>query len=206
MATGNSEVSKNFIKNIRSYNNALAFASFGASLQKLAGKGPSVLCICGQIYHNAFSLHPNDSQQRKYGQLYILDNEEANKSRAENNNKCTIQILNKLDNIIRQINPYAHAYKMMYEVEREEIIRCQKQGVPTKNVKMIIKRKNEDHRYNLASSNEVAVVFVGEDGEPPIERDFCIYSKSAGPTHIPTISKHLDPMTYTLMYPAGGFG
>jgi hypothetical protein len=50
------------------------------------------------------------------------------------------------------------------------------------------------------------VVFVGEDGEPPIERDFCIFSKTEGPIKILTISKHLDPMTYPLIYPVGGFG
>jgi hypothetical protein len=204
---GNSTKSKDFMKNIRSYNNALAFASFGASLQKLLGKGPSVIRICGQIYHNAYALHPNN-EQRKYGQLYIIDNEEANQTRIESNNKCSLQVLKQLDNILRKINPYAHAYKMMHEVETEETLRCQRKGIVPKNVHMIIKRNEErkDHRYNISKSNEVAVVFVGEDGEPPIERDFCIFSKAEGPIKIPIISKHLDPMTYPLIYPGGGSG
>ncbi|XP_043482109.1 uncharacterized protein LOC122511114 [Leptopilina heterotoma] len=58
--------------------------------------------------------------------------------------------------------------------------------------------------YNLPTANEVAVVFVDEDGEPPIERDFCIYSKFDKPISIPSISRHVDPMTYPLMYPSGG--
>jgi hypothetical protein len=80
MAMGSSAVSKDFIKNIKSYNNSLAFASFNAYLQKLVAQGPSVIRLCGQIYHNAFALHP-DEGERKYGQLYIIDNEEANQTR-----------------------------------------------------------------------------------------------------------------------------
>ena len=60
----------NFRKNIRSYNNALAFASFGANFESLSSSGPQVIIICGQIYHN-----PNVNEAQKYGQLYILDNE-----------------------------------------------------------------------------------------------------------------------------------
>lgn len=33
-------------------------------------------------------------------------------------------ILTQLNNIIRINNPYAEAYKMMYEVEKEKIERC----------------------------------------------------------------------------------
>lgn len=85
LATGNSTESIEFRKNIRSYNNSLAFASFGASSYKFLGKGPPVIKICGQIYHNTYSLHPHDETNRKYGQLYIIDSEKANQSRHQNN-------------------------------------------------------------------------------------------------------------------------
>ena len=59
----------NFQKNIRPYNNVLAFASFGANSKNLSRNGPQVIRICGQIYHNIYALHPNKNEARKYGQL-----------------------------------------------------------------------------------------------------------------------------------------
>ena len=64
----------------------------------------------------------------------------------------------------------------------------------------------DKNRYNEATSNEVAMIFVGENGQPPKERDIVIYSKHDKPISIPPISKHTDPMTYPLIYPNGGYG
>ena len=96
---------------------------------------------------------------------------------------------------------------MMHEVKNQEKSCSIKNRVQPALVKMLIIRNSKDkHRYNQATCNEVAVVFVGEDGEPSIERDICIHSKSDGPINLPCIRKQVDPMTYPLMYPAGGFG
>ena len=59
--------------------------------------------------------------------------------------------------------------------------------------------------YNEARCNEVAVVYIGEDGQPPTDRDICICSKTTVPKRIAYISKHVDPMTYTIMSPSVGF-
>ena len=72
--------SKNFIEYIRSYRmyfSALAFASMGAKLEVPKGNGPFVFRIHGQIYHNTYSLHPNDANKRKYDQLCIIDTNQA---------------------------------------------------------------------------------------------------------------------------------
>lgn len=77
---------------------------------------------------------------------------------------------------MRTINPYAEAYKIMYELELEV---NDKDNLA--EVRMLIKRNNNydnKNRYNKATCNEVAVVFVANDGEPPIERDICIYTRS----------------------------
>ena len=75
-------------------------------------------------------------------------------------------MLSELDSLLRNINPYAKAYKMMYEVERKELERCVKIGSMPREVTMIIKRndKLDKNRYNEASCNEVAMIFVGKDG------------------------------------------
>ena len=66
--------SKNFRENIRSFNSALAFVSFGASVAagSLTGKGPYRFKVQRIIYHLRSNLggFQND---KKYAQLYFMD-------------------------------------------------------------------------------------------------------------------------------------
>ena len=50
------------------------------------------------------------------------------------------------------------------------------------------------------------MIFVGKDGQSPIERDIVVYSKHEKPMCIPQISKHTDPMKYPFIYPNEGYG
>ena len=86
-------------------------------------------------------------------------------------------MLSELESSLRNINPYAKACKLMYEVERKELERCVKIGSMPREVTMIIKRndKLDKNIYNEASCNEVAMIFVGKDGQPSIEKDMVIY-------------------------------
>ena len=141
--------------------------------------------------------------------MYVLDNEKATAQRKNHRSKSDIkaELLSELDSLLRNINPYAKVYKMMYEVERKELERCIKIGSMPREVTMIIKRDDKLHknRYNEASCNEVAIIFVGKDGQPPTERHIVVYSIHEKPMSIPQISKHTDPMTYPLIYPNGGY-
>ncbi|XP_046751314.1 uncharacterized protein LOC124414413 [Diprion similis] len=144
-------------------------------------QGPFVFRICGQTYNNTYALHPDVNESRKYGQLYIVDNEIATRVRMQHpgNSGCLPEVLSVLDDVIRRVNPYAKAFNMMYEVERNEI---------------------------LLSNLTVAVVFVAEDGDPPLQRDIFVYSKSKGPISMSSLSQHVDPMTYPLIFPSGQSG
>ena len=61
-------LNKSFLRCSRNYNNDLALASFTTKLISLPGKGPQVVRICGQIYHNLASRHTStDHETRNYG-------------------------------------------------------------------------------------------------------------------------------------------
>ena len=63
----------------KNYNNDLALASFPTKLINILGKGPQVVRIYGQIYHNISSLQPSkDNGIQNYGQLYIIKSNDAN--------------------------------------------------------------------------------------------------------------------------------
>ena len=58
-------------------------------------------------------------------------------------------------------------------------------------------------RYNQPTTDEVAAIYVGDDGSPAL-RDF--FSNDGKVRAIPIISPHCDPMTYTLLFPFGHLG
>jgi hypothetical protein len=93
--TGTDSSSKNFMKNIRKYNSALAFASMGCKIAQHQGDGPYCFKIHDQIYHQISSIHPQNNEKPKYCQLYILDSETALRERMENNinSKCNPDVI-----------------------------------------------------------------------------------------------------------------
>ena len=89
----------------------------------MSRNGPQVIRICGQIYHNIYALHPNKNEARKYGQLNVLDNEKATAQwkTHKSNSDIKAELLSDLDSLLRNVNPYAKVYKMMYEVDTHSL-------------------------------------------------------------------------------------
>ena len=73
-------------------------------------------------------------------------------------------------------------------------------------VKMSLLEGQDRRRYNLPSHNEVAVVFVGEDGAPPASREVVIYPRGHPLKTISSMSANLGPMVYPLFFPRGDAG
>jgi hypothetical protein len=96
----------------------------------------------------------------------------------------------------------------MREIEIEQQNLAVLNGTTIPSIRMFIKRDfNDDpRRYNLPNCNEIAVVFVGENGEPPIDRDFIVYPRSSNRTTINYLSPNCDPMSYPLFFPHGEKG
>lgn len=195
-----SSEAKNFRRHIRSYNAALAFASMGAEMKLPPGSGPFAFRIHGQIYHRVSPLYSNENNKPGYGQLYIYDSSEANAFRMRSNEGCLPTLMGKLDELLRRINPFAESYLQMHQ-----LIRSNKAA----NVKLIfMERPDLDlRRYNAPTSKtEVAAIFVGDDGEPPANRDICIYPKADNCTNISPTNQCCDPMVYPLLFPRGENG
>ena len=85
--------------------------------------GPQVIRICGKIYYNIYALHQNKNKARKYGQFYILDNKKvtAQRKNHKSNSDIRAELLSELDSLLRNVNPYAKVYKIMYEVDTRSL-------------------------------------------------------------------------------------
>ena len=199
---------KNYQTNIRKYNSAFAFASFGATTTVIPGRGTFCFRIHGQIYHSTDTLHPSDGHTPQYGQLYIIEGEQAVTTRMipQANKQCRTDVMQSVLRVMEDHSPYVHAYKHMHVVEQEEEDRANCEGREPRQVTLHFKRGPDRKRYNEPTHDEVAAVFVGEDGAPPLQRDIIVYPRDRPPQRISYMSCNLDPMCYSLLFPSGDAG
>lgn len=73
-------------------------------------------------------------------------------------------------------------------------------------VRLFFKRGPDCRRYNEPTHNEVAAVFVGQDGAPPVDRDIVVYPRDKPAERISYLSCHVDPMCYPILFPRGDQG
>ncbi|XP_065665574.1 uncharacterized protein LOC136086999 [Hydra vulgaris] len=86
----------------------------------------------------------------------------------------------------------------MAEVEDKEIHQAAIEGRQASVVKMSLLEGGDRRCYNLPSHDEVAVVFVGEDGAPPTSREVVIYPRGHPLKIVSSMSANLDPMQYAV--------
>ena len=98
---------------------------------------------------------------------------------------------------------YAAAYRNMAEVEREEQVRAGQENRPPSVVSMVMREGDDRRRDNAPLHQEVAAIFVGNDGAPPAARDIVVYPRDQPLRHISHISCNIDPMMYPIIFPRG---
>ncbi|GBM51316.1 hypothetical protein AVEN_175760-1 [Araneus ventricosus] len=141
----------------------------GAQIKPPRGTGPYCYRLHGQVNHRVSPLYASDQHKESYGQLYIFDSSKATEKRLSNNQNCLQHVFEKLEFMLREINPFAQSDLQMYRLVLKH---------PTTSVKMVfLDDKNLDmRRYNAPTlCTEVAAIFVGDNGEPPANRDICVY-------------------------------
>ena len=119
--------SRNFRNHICLYNNMFAFASMNYDLRLPPGNRNPVFRICGQIAHQVGPLHPPRDRNLSYVQvyIYIYDGNEAVQQRLANvpirqDARLHDHVVDAIQSVMENQNPFAAAFKYMYEVKLEE--------------------------------------------------------------------------------------
>lgn len=102
-----------------------------------------------QVYHSAGPVPPDEGQPHRYGQLYILDTEQAAQERFGHaaNWECDRVLMTQLHEYIANHNPYARSFKLMYEIVKDETEKARKEGRSAQPVRMVFEvKKNLDRR------------------------------------------------------------
>ena len=199
-----------FRKNIRFYNSALGFTSFGAALadpNDFGSRGPPVVIVHGHVYHYAHTLFPGTAP--KYAQLYMYDTAEASVLRAANNPHLDPELLHLLAEALDEIdNPYVRGFRRIKEIleERGALSGDSLESLSGLKLGFAAAREGDTRRYNAPQAEEVAVCFESADGAPPSSRDIVVWPENRPAYRIADTNDHVDPLTYPLLFPRGDPG
>ena len=161
-----------------------------------------------QTYHSTATLHPPEGQDRRYGQLYIIEGDKAviTRMNAAPNSQCLRIVMNRIDRVMQEYSPYVSACKQMYNIQQEEENHGRELGSEPQIVRLFFKCGSDCRRYNEPTHDEVAAVFVGDDGAPPANHGIVMYPRNRAPQRISYMSCHVDPMCYPILFPTGDLG
>ena len=199
---GNDRPAKKFRTNIRQYNMALSFTSLGVTEDKVVNcRGGWVFRVQGELCHLIGSLRPDDGDSPSYAQLYIFDAQLALEQRMERNYNLSKNTMRSLQTMLLQNNPYTNRFKHTYEIldqypdNSDAVIRLR------------IEPGQDRRRYNLPTSDEIAVILPG-DGTAPQRRDIILRTRTADDslTRIDDGHPAYSPLHYVLLFPYGDPG
>lgn len=146
-----------------------------------------------------------------YGQLFIVDSNEAINHRLNQNSYIDFEIVQNLEQIMREFNVFAQSYQMMGEELKKQRRLEMESGelLPELQLSFTLRPNMDRCRYNAQRTNEVAAIFyTTADGEIP-DSYVTICNKN-----IKTLQKvsimvyypNVEPWVYPLFYPHGTQG
>src|SRR5882724_2144646 len=193
---------KEFRKHIPQYNAALAFTSLGAKFNQalFQGGGPYALCLIGELYHQLGALLPDENRSPSYAQLYLYDPAEASQFPLTRNNHLDANTISDLQDMMLEHNPFVGIFR-----QGQEILWEQSEDNHL-HVRLTYKAHTDPHRYNLPTSDEIAVILPG-DGTPEGDKcDIILCRKGGGLKRISECHPTYSPLHYVLLFPKGELG
>ena len=206
LLTGTDDIAKDFRKDIRRYNNALAMTSLGCKTDNSVnqGGGPYVFKIHGKLSHRSGSLLPAPNANPTYAQLYIYDPADALNYRMGHQANSTLhhETMQQLQNMLWRkhsgVQLYRQAYEETHNMGPDED--C--------NIALRFDRSCDHRRYNLptAASTEIAVILPGSEDQPQGDRDIIVRRKDGSLLQIDQRHPFYVSLHYVLLFPTGQLG
>ena len=200
----NTSISRLFKEHSRHLNNAVCLSSLQIRERDPGGFNPSVV-FQGRHHLRTGALLPAAGEQPVYAQLYVFDAALESTQRFQNMRipnstsnaqKAVLkQILQIVQGVIHENNPYVKDFKQVMEMPDEEI----GEG------KIVISAKgpSNEHsrRYNAPTNlNEVCILMN------PGKHDLVLQKRGGGLKHVSDLNPSGMPLHFTLLFPHGTHG
>ncbi|GMF45689.1 unnamed protein product [Phytophthora fragariaefolia] len=213
---------KEFRHHVRTYNQAFAFTSIGASSsdntfrdvnqdQRVAGQhGVYTYRIQGAMWHYMGSMLPYVDRRTgervppKFAQIYIVDPDMQERANRRQGIFADLDIaaLQDIENMMVECNPFAQQFLSFGQKLREGLA----MGMQVKDIRYVLHSKpSEPRTYNLPTVSEVGVAMI-EDGNLTRPRDLYVVAKDHSLLRLFETDEKYDPLQYPLLFPYGDLG
>ncbi|KAF8100750.1 hypothetical protein N665_0218s0088 [Sinapis alba] len=203
---GDDKLSKHFQKNLRPYNMAFSFTSLGGKVERsvLLGIGPSMFELQGENYHLMGSLYPNDGNDAKFGQLYIVDTENEVENRVnclskgkakfkeKKKDRLKSEIIDILMKMLNEVNPYVKQFssaKDRFMADPDDAF----------HMRIVSDRLKDGRTYNTPTATEVPALIPGDLNIDMDKRDIVLQRQSGKLKRISEIHASYLAMQYPLL-------
>lgn len=197
---GYTDQSKQFLTNIRRYNQAFSFTSLRSRIDtNLASNRDGVYTfrVNGELCHRIGHLEPDDGSEPSFCQVYFMDPDAQTDRRLGVFSQLTRGTTDEIHRVIQRVSSLSQQFQ------------AARTAVPdAPNVRLVIRGTapagEHDRRYNRPSAAEVAAVVF--DDEQHARRDI-VLSRCDG--RLKKINEHhpaYDALAYPLLFPEGGHG
>jgi hypothetical protein len=166
----------------------------------LDGHGPYVLHIQGELYHQTGSLLSPDRTAPGYAQLYFYDPAEARQHWMGRNNDLDPAIMGDLKEMLIEYHAFVPLYKQAMQIMREQ---PQHRGL---HVRLTYKAHTDPQRYNLPTSDDIAVILPQDGSRDGDQQDIILHLKGDGLKRIHEGQAAYAPLHYVLLFPRGELG
>ncbi|CAN0837902.1 ATP-dependent DNA helicase PIF1 [Linum grandiflorum] len=205
LAVNGDSVSKHFRSNIRSYNAAFQWTSFGAKLDPrlMHSRGPYSLVLNGENYHYMGSLLPPDGQPPRYSQLYVHDptSEDSNRLASVGGaaKKLHPALITNLKEMLDTYNVLAQSFRRVRDALHEP-------GNENLRLRICGPRVDQGRMYELPTGTELAGLIPGDFAPDHDDRDIIVNNKATGLTRITSLNPLFDSLHFPLLFPHGNDG
>ena len=188
-----------FRTEISKYNRTFAFTSLGVNEDHSVnnGRGPPVFRISGELCHWSGALTPPNSQLARYAQLYLYEPQAALTDRVRQNADLDPGILRDLQAMLIAHHQYVGIYKHAMEILKQH-------NAEDVQVRLRLTPQLDRRRYNLPTSNEVAMILPGTSADAP--RDIILRRRDGHLQRISDLHPAYTPLQYPLLFPRGENG
>ena len=190
-----------FRDHIRQYNAALAFTSLGVKVDNTVntGGGPPTFRIHGELCHQLGSLLPRNGEQPVYAQLYIYDPRLALDHRMHRNPGLDPNVMRRLQHLILTHHRWAATFQQASNVFQQT--HCQ-----DISIQLAVNRNRDQRRFNLPTSDEVAVIVPGDGTQSYGHRDIVVRLQDGPLQRISDGSAMYECLQYPLLFIYGEDG
>ena len=205
---GEDPVSKSFRKNIRRYNNVLAFTSVGREIDYAIndGQGPWVFRMHGELIHKIGSLLPwqNATARPVYAQLYLYDPQTALDlcmGYRWNTGLCR-DVMVILHDVLYRHYPgaelYRHAKELIADIPKGHNYEL--------SIHFDAACNNRHYNEADAASTEISVMIPDESFQAKKSQDIIIHLKDSPIQQISDCHPFYPALRYVVLFPKGQLG